>query len=349
MAERGPSGKDASIPLRGGGRRRVTLDDVAELAGVSRMTASRALNNARYVSAEAHDRVWEASKALGFVAHHGARSLATNRAGSIALIAPMTDDRFFSDPNIAPVIAGANAALSERGSQLVVLIAGNEAQTARIETYVRARHVDGAIVVSPELVGPMVEQLLLGELPLAGMSAAGQKTEFDSVVIDSASAVGEMIRFLKSSGSSRIAMVAGPDDGAVTAQQVAAYEQALDGQTPLLEHGDYSERSGRAAASRLLDRVPDLDAIFAANDVMAIGVLRALLERGISVPERVRVAGFDDSSAALSAVPTLTTVAVPFEEMGRTMAEMVLERVGSPALAPRHVVLPTSIVRRQSA
>ena len=348
MSDDPDSGGDLQL-LRGGHKRRVTLDDVAELAGVSRMTASRAMNNAKYVSKDAHRRVWEASEALGFVPHHGARSLATNRAGSVALIAPMTDDRFFSDPNVAPVIAGANAALSERGTQMVVLIAGNDSQIERIGSYVKAQHVDGAIVVSPEIIRPMIEAFVQSELPIAGLSTLGHKLGFDSVVVDSVSAVDAMVRLLVDAGCANIGMVAGPIDGPATAEQIAAYTAVVGANRTVVEYGDFSEASGRIAALRIFERAPHLDGIFAANDVMALGVLRALLEHGKRVPEDVRVGGFDDSSAARNAIPSLTTVAVPFEQMGRTMAELVMERINDPSLPPRHIVLPTQVIRRESA
>jgi DNA-binding LacI/PurR family transcriptional regulator len=336
--------------VRGGGTRRPTLEDVAQLAGVSLMTASRAMNNARYVSEDAHRRVWEASDTLGFVPHHGARSLATNKSGSVALIVPMAENRFFSDPNVAPIISGVNAALSDEGTQLVVLIAGNSAQTKRIGNFVKARHVDGAIVVSPDLIRSTVTELQNARIPIVGSGAIIGVSSFDRVTIDSQSAVFEIVSLLRDAGCVRIGLIAGGRNMDSTKKQLAGYIQAIGpGATPIVEHGDFSQQSGRDATLRLFSENPDLDGLFAANDVMALGALQALGELRKRVPADVRVAGFDDSAAAQAAIPSLTTVAVPFYEIGRKMAKLVLQRIDNPERDLQRLVLPTTIVRRESA
>lgn len=327
------------------GRERPTLADVARLAGVSPMTASRALNSEKYVSSQASAKVRAAAEELGFVPHHGARSLATQRSETVGMILPMAGTHFFNDPNIAPLIAGASAKLDDLGSQLVVLTAGNARQAEKVRRFVLARHVDGVLVVSPEIIGDMMTDLTTAKVPMAVTGFDHDGPTVDWVDVDTAAAVRTAYAHLAERGCRRISLIAGGRDNIPTLVQARAFTEVGGGE---IAYGDYSERSGRIAMRELLARQGDVDGIVVMSDVMARGALQVLREAGRSVPGHVRVIGYDDSAAAAAAHPALSTIRVPFEKIGAEMARLVLERLSDPSAQPRHVRMPTELVVRES-
>lgn len=339
MAERPPSGD----------RRRPTLGDVAKLAGVAPMTASRAMNNERYVSEDAARKVREAARQLGYVAHQGARSLATNRADTVGLILPMAGEQFFNDPNIAPILAGASAELAERGSQLVVLIAGNDYQASKVREFVLARHVDGALIVSPEIVPDLVSDLLTAGVPVAATGSIAGRPGLDLVDVDTEAAIRRSHDHLVSRGARRIAMIAGRAGDPAANVQTKSFAVATGSDDRPVEHGDYSESSGREGMARLLCSHPDIDGVIVMSDVMARGAIDALKQSGRAVPDDVRVVGHDDSIAASAVTPALTTTRVPFAQIGAAMAELVLERVEDPDRPPQRLTVETELIERDSA
>ena len=330
-------------------RRRPTLGDVAVLAGVSPMTASRALNNERYVSEGAALKVREAARQLGFVAHHGARSLATNRADTIGLVLPMAGEQFFNDPNIAPILAGASAELAELGSQLVVLIAGNDYQADKVRQFVLARHVDGAVVVSPEIIPDLVTDLIAAGIPLAATGTIAERPGLDVVDVDTVGALRSATEHVVSRGASQTALIAGSSRGPVDER---ADRGILLGppRWPGIRLDMATIRKGRAASrwSRFFRQSPEVDGVVVVSDVMARGAIQAIIESGRRIPEDVKVVGYDDSSVAGSGSPALTSVRVPFSQIGATMARLVLERADEPDQPPRRITMDTELIVRDS-
>jgi LacI family transcriptional regulator len=330
------------------GPKRPTLTDVAALAGVSMMTASRAMNGERYVSAAATEKVRAAAAELGFVPHQGARSLATNRTDSVALIAPMAGERFFNDPNIAPMIAGASSRLTELGSQLVVLIAGGSEQADRARDHVLARHVDGAIILSPQIIPDVMEKLLDANVPLAATGSLDERPGLDVVDVDIESAVARSVQRLLDEGCTAIGLIAGPLDDPRSQLQYAAYDRELPAAHPrTVARGDYSVRAGSTAAGELLG-AGRVDGLVVCGDAMAVGAITTLQEQGLRVPEDVKVIGFDDSSLAETTVPPLTTTRVPFFDIGARMAELVWERVREPGRPGSRTVVDSTLIVRSS-
>jgi DNA-binding LacI/PurR family transcriptional regulator len=178
------------------------------------------------------------------------------------------------------------------------------------------------------------------------------QSEFCWVDPDNAGGARAAVAHLIAAGRRRIAHVAGPRDMAVGIERLAGYRTALaaagrsDGAAELVVHGDFSEASGAAATAELLARVPDLDAIFAASDLMALGAVRALRQAGRAVPADVGVVGFDDSALAVQVDPPLTTVHQPVEAMGRAMARTLCALINGEQVS--HVVLDTHLVLRAS-
>jgi len=330
--------------------RPATLEDVARLAGVSVMTASRAINNAPYVSAKSLERVRDAQEQLQYVPHQAARQLATSKTESVALIAPMGNRQFFNDPNVGALFAGASDALTAAGLQLIVLVADSPENCARASRYVRARHVDGAILLSPELLGNLVDELQKSGIPIAGTGSADAVSPIGGVVIDTRAAVASVVATVIAAGAKRPALIAGPRGNPVTELQVAGYRDATNAEElrhDTIAFGDYTAMSGEVAARTLLAEHPEVDAIVAVSDVVASGAIRVAAEIGRRVPHDLQVAGFDDSAVAELTNPKLTTVHVPFYEIGFEVAQRLLKSLHGETIS--HLsVMPTYVVQRES-
>jgi DNA-binding LacI/PurR family transcriptional regulator len=333
---------------------RPTLEAVASLAGVSRGTVSRVINDSPQVSPRARDAVRRAIAELGFVPNRAARTLVTQRTDSVALVVSESEERFFAEPYFASIVRGISAALAGSGMQLLLAVAQSPAEREQLENYLTGQHVDGVLLVSlhgidtlPSLLESRGVPTVLGGRPLGSQPAA-------CVDADNRDGARQAVAHLVASGRTRIAAITGPADMSAGLERLAGYrdglaEAGLAYAPTLVEVGDFSLDSGVAAASALLARRPDLDAVFAASDPMAIGALRALRAAGRSIPSDVAVVGFDDSPSAAHTEPPLTTVHQPVEGIGREMVRLLLQRLSGEPLADPLVVLPTHVVIRETA
>jgi DNA-binding LacI/PurR family transcriptional regulator len=332
-----------------GRRRRPTLDDVAALAKVSRMVASRAIRGEGSVSTDASARVHEAVTMLGYVVHQGARSLATNKTGAVAFLAPMRNQRFFSDPNVAEILSGINSVVRSADLQLVTLTVEDEEDAKRAGSYARGRHVDGVMILSPELVGDLVRQLATAGVPMSANGRVDGAAALDSIVLDTEERARDMAAILRADGVRRCAIIAGPVENPTTAEFIRGIERefgATDG--TFIAHGDHSYQEGAAAMEELLLRQPELDGVAAASDMMASAALAVLSARGRRVPDDVRVTGWDNSLPPEATDPALTTLSVPYESIGEQMARLLLEQLDGGS-GGRVVAAPSEIIRRASA
>ncbi|MFF1968185.1 LacI family DNA-binding transcriptional regulator [Streptomyces sp. NPDC058232] len=337
----------------GTGRRRPpTIHDVAREAGVSRGTVSRVLNGGHNVSPAALDAVNSAIRKTGYTVNRHARSLITGRSDSVAFLLTEPQERFFEDPNFNVLLRGCTAALAAHDIPLLLMIAGTEAERRRNMRYI-AGHVDGVLLVSSHSGDPVAARLHEAGVPLVACGKPlGQGSKVSYVAADDRDGARDMVRYLYESGRRRIATVSGPLDTPGGVERLAGYREmlaecGLPADEALIVPGDYSRASGEAATALLLERAPDLDAVFVASDLMAQGVLAALEKAGRRVPEDVAVGGFDDSPAALASRPELTTIRQPWDRISAEMVRVLLARIGGEE--PAAVILPTELVRRDSA
>ncbi|SFS79667.1 LacI family DNA-binding transcriptional regulator [Streptomyces sp. ok210] len=337
----------------GTGRRRPpTIHDVAREAGVSRGTVSRVLNGGHNVSPAALDAVNSAIRKTGYTVNRHARSLITGRSDSVAFLLTEPQERFFEDPNFSVLLRGCTAALAAHDIPLLLMIAGTEAERRRNMRYI-AGHVDGVLLVSSHSGDPVAARLHEAGVPLVACGKPlGQGSKVSYVAADDRDGARDMVRYLYESGRRRIGTVSGPLDTPGGVERLAGYREmlaecGLPADDALIVPGDYSRASGEAAATLLLERTPDLDAVFVASDLMAQGVLAALEKAGRRVPEDVAVGGFDDSPAALASRPELTTIRQPWDRISAEMVRVLLARIGGEE--PAAVILPTELVRRDSA
>jgi DNA-binding LacI/PurR family transcriptional regulator len=329
-----------------------TLDDVAGMAGVSRMTASRVVNNERYVSARARDAVNEAIAKTGYVVHHAARSLVTRRTDSVAFVIAERHRQFFEDPHLVTVIIAAGAVLGQRGQQLVLLVASNDQEQQRISRYIRAGHVDGAVLLSLGRSSQgLLDDLLKAQANVVVVGEVAKAAQVSRVFIDNRTAAREMTRYLRSVGCQRIATITGPLDRSTGKHRLTGYKDGVgrgNVREDLIVEGDFSRRSGELGMTRLLAQAPDIDGVFAASDAMAAGALAVLNHAGRRVPDDVRLAGFDDSPVAVETKPVLTTMRQPVDEIGRQAVELLLRQLDGDHEAV-DVRVTTEFVKRDSA
>jgi DNA-binding LacI/PurR family transcriptional regulator len=343
---------------------RPTLEEVARHAGVSRATVSRVVNGSPTVDPRLREIVDRAVAELGYVPNQAARTLMTSRTDTVALVVAEPDTRVFGDPFFSGIIRGVSQELAASGLQLLLMMAQSHDDLAHIEKYLLSRHVDGALLISEHaddrlpraLVGAGVP-LVIGGRPLQSATA--------TAYVDNDNAGGARLaaEHLRSLGRSRITTVAGPVDMSAGVDRLAGFRKGLGRgfRTRYVEHGDFQQAGGAAAMARLLDRVPDLDAVFVASDLMALGALSELRRRGRRVPDDVAVVGFDDIAMAALAEPPLTTLRQRTVDQGRLMVRLYLARHRAdllvadpdgtlPGVADTdRVVLPVELVVRDSA
>lgn len=344
--------------------RRPNLEQVAAAAGVSRATVSHVVNGVATVDADLRTRVEKAIADLRYVPNQAARTLVTRRTDAVALVAAEPDPRVFGDPFFSAIVRGVSQELLDAGVQLTLLMAQSYPDLDRIERYLRSAPLDGVLLIS--------EHAAYDPIPLAMRDAGlplviGGRPIDDGLgvpYVDNDNVGGGRIaaEHLLSRGCRRIATVAGPGDMTAGTDRLRGFSDALGASfdARLVEHGDFTQPGGEIAAERLLSRAPDIDGIFAASDLMALGVLRALRRAGRRVPDDVAVVGFDDIPLAAAAEPPLTTVRQDTVQQGRAMARMLLSAIRPDRPAPSdgglpdlrgldRLVLPVALVERESA
>ncbi|MDP9841022.1 LacI family DNA-binding transcriptional regulator [Streptosporangium lutulentum] len=330
--------------------KRPTIHDVAAAAGVSRGTVSRVLNDDRYVSPASHAAVQRAIAETGYVLNRAARSLVTQRTGSVVMVLSEPQERLFEDPNYSVLLRTATRRLAERDVSLVMMIAGNDGDRDRVVRYLRGGHADGVFLVSTHAGDTLVDALV--DIPVAVVaqgSVIGRENVIPYAAADDREGARQMTRYLVELGRRRIATITGPLDTPGGVQRLEGFADILGRKASkkLIEHGDYTQLGGESAMARLLERVPDLDAVFVASDLMAAGALSALRAAGRRVPEDVAVGGFDDSTVALSTHPPLTTIRQPLERVAEETVRLLLALIdGAEHLDP--VILPTTLIVRES-
>lgn len=338
---RAPRGRKASV----------TIGDVARVAGVSRATASRALNDSPAVTDDTKQRVRSAVKETGFVMNAQGRALAVGRAESIAILVTEPLDELFEDPTYASVLRGITEGLAETPTLPMLLQAWTDTEHRRALRHFERRSVDAVISISPYIGGDMLEALTTGTLPvvLCGQ-LEGQPYEgvFSSVYADDIRGARLAGERMMRRGRRRIAVINGPIENPAASDRLIGYADTLGDafDERLSISTGWDSGSGFDAMRQLLEAEPEIDGVLAGSDRIAIGALTALELAGRGVPGDVSVIGFDDHDLAASTTPPLTTVRQPLIEEGRTAAALAMELIDGGQ--PRTVVLEMDLVERES-
>ncbi|MFJ4823094.1 LacI family DNA-binding transcriptional regulator [Streptomyces bacillaris] len=366
-----------------------TLEDVARAAGVSRATVSRVINGVRNVDPAIQEVVRQAVSVTGYAPNRAARSLVTRRADAVALVVSGAGveaeaeagvgaeaeagsgagragggsrattggggsftAQVFADPFFGRVVTGVVDYLRPRGMHPVLMFAETSRARDEVVAYLRQGSADGALVVSTHAEDPLPG--LLTEAGLAAVLFARPARPVPISYVDLAHQDGARLaaEHLLARGCRRPATISGPLDVPAGRARLTGFRDTLarhgHAYIPVAE-GRFTQESGEAAMERLLAEHPDLDGVFAANDLMATGACHVLREHGRRVPEDVAVVGFDDSSAALACRPPLTTVRQPVEAMAAEMARLLLDRPPGPSSPATSVIFEPELVVRASA
>ena len=326
-----------------------TLHDVAKRAGVSPMTVSRVVNGSDAVSPRLRQRVERALAETGYMPNTLARNLRARRTDTIALLLPDMTNPFFTT-----LAHGVETATREAGLTMILANSDeSEDEERRLAQMLLQRWVDGILVVPSGRGAGTIGLCREHEVPCVAVDRPPADDGVDVVRADAEGGAHELGRLLVGLGHRRIAILTGPASVRTAADRVAGFRRAVVDEAgldePIVIHGAFTIEGGREMALEAARRDVRPTAVFAANNFIAIGVLHALDELGLRVPEDMAVVGFDDLPEAMVTFPFLTVVAQPAFEMGRESVAALLRRLADPDGPPQHLVLPTQLVVRRSS
>jgi LacI family transcriptional regulator len=327
-----------------------TIHDVAKRAGVAPITVSRVINKSGYASAETRRRVEEAAAELGYIPNRMASGLRTKRSNTIALV--LTD---ITNPFFTTVARGVEDTANSAG--YTVTYCNTDEDSEKEKRYLDLliqQQVDGILLVPAHGTADMVEYVQKHDTPVVVLDRRLAETKTDVVRCDSEGGAYKLIRLLLELGHSRIALLGGPEGASTADDRKAGYHRAMAEaglDTANLELcGSFTQGSGYEMAKKAAAKVPRPTALFAANNFIAIGALKGLLDSNLSVPEDMALVGFDDLPPALVTFPFLTVAAQPAYKMAQKGAELLLNRMGGEEQEGyQEIVLPTELIVRQSS
>jgi DNA-binding LacI/PurR family transcriptional regulator len=332
---------------------RPTLDAVAALAGVSPSTVSRVVRGAVPVSSERALAVHDAIERLGYVPNFAARQLVTDRADAVGLVIPEDQTHVFNEPFFARLIQGVAAGLASTPFRFVLVVGRSADDRQWLDHYVRGRHVDGVMLLSPRRGDPLGQVLEASGVPLVFIGRPFGVPNARYLDADNSGGVRRAVAHLHERGRRRIAMVTGVTTMRSSHDRYRGYRRGLaDAGLPedpsLVVESDYTAQGGERAMRDVLERGVPVDAVVAASDLVAYGVLRALRAAGRRVPDDVAVVGFGDDPNSPETNPPLSTVSQPVERLGDELARLVVAAVEGRE-KPRRVIVPTALVVRATS
>jgi LacI family transcriptional regulator len=327
-----------------------TVYDVAKEAKVSIATVSRVFNRSNAVSEETQLRVRRAAEKLDYTPHLGARSLMIKRTDTVGIILPDMHGEFFSE-----LVKGADAVARERGLHLLLSCSHDNAEDMAAALSSMRGRVDGIVVMSPLIGANAIQKYVPKDLPIVIVNGGRQDTHYSTVSLDNFTGAYKMTKHLIDEGRERISLISGPTDNQDAEERKRGYVRAMEelaanGQPDIIE-GDFSETSGYQAGLQILSRALRPDAIFASNDSMAIGCLGALKDHGVSVPEDIALAGFDDIPLARYVRPSLSSVGAPIAKLGVKSLEVLVEKLqqDNEDQEPNEFLFAPSLIIRDSS
>lgn len=306
-----------------------TIIDIARVAKVSVATVSRALNGHTNVTPATRDAILKVAAQLRYVPSSAARTLITRRTHTIGIVLPDLHGEFFSE-----LIRGIDLAARSHGLHLLVSSSHGDVAEAAAAIKAMCGRVDGLLVMSPHVNAEFLADNLPYDLPTVLMNTRIDGGAHPSFTVDNYGGAFGMVRHLIGRGHTRIALIAGPENNFEAQERLSGYRSALkellpESQEQILQ-GNFTEESGWRAGNQILALAERPTAIFAANDMMAIGCLFALNEAGLKVPRDIALAGYDDIPMARFVTPPLTTVRVRIAELGSLALERLALAIDNP-------------------
>jgi len=329
--------------------RKITIMDVAAQSGVSYGTVSRVINNDPHVKAETRARVLETMKTLGYTVNRQARSLAGGRSNVVGVLAPDLGTGY-----IGEIMRGIDTELGNCGYDLMLFTTHRTA--AKEASYVNdlaGGMVDGLLLILPRNPADYIGTLMSRQFPFVLIDHHGTGKECPAVGATNWQGGFQATEYLISSGHTHIGFITGTMDLNASIDRLDGFKAALRAHhipfdSQLVFEGTYEQTDGYTGALYLLDLPSPPTAIFASNDVMAMGVMDAVRSRGLRIPEDISVIGFDDIPQAALVRPALTTVRQPLEQMGRVATQLLLDLLKDPTKKINRIELPTELIVRNS-
>jgi LacI family transcriptional regulator len=330
---------------------KLTIRQIAKLAGVSRSTASRVLNNHPNVSPELREKVQTVIAETGYEPDPIARSLSNRRSNIIGLVIPLAVRSLFEDPFFPRLIQGISQGCNAHDYTLSLFLFHSEEEETKLHQRIsRNRLLDGVIVTATRTGDLLIPQLIANRIPFV-VHGRHEDSQVSSVDVDNETGAYTAVTHLIRLGRRRIALITGPRDSLAAEDRKKGYLRALrERRVPidqaLTVHSDFTETGSYEAMQCLLAHEPD--AAFVASDNMALGALRALRYAGKRVPDDVALVGFDDMPQAATINPPLTTVRQPIRRTGALAVETLIDILENGAKSPQRIILPTELVIRAS-
>jgi LacI family transcriptional regulator len=330
----------------------LTLEQIATIAGVSRATVSRVINTDPNVSEKTRARVMRVIQEFNFQPNRAARSLAGGRAGVIGLVIPVGVGTIFAEPFFSLLIQGVTSESNSRDVSTMLWLAEPDYERRMITKILYNGLVDGLIISSTTSDDPLIEAICRSHMPFVIVGRYPCQDELNYVDSDNLNGALQAVEHLLGLGYQRIATISGPQNTAVGLDRYQGYVQTLHQHgmpvlPELVVESNFTDQGGYTAMQQLLPQHPD--AVFVASDWMALGVMRALREVGVRVPEDIALVGFDDIPLASQTMPPLTTIRQQILQMGALASQVLLDLLDNPGSHPLHKVLPTELVVRASS
>jgi DNA-binding LacI/PurR family transcriptional regulator len=335
--------------------KRVTSQDVANLAGVSRTTVSLVLNDVEgvHISPETRQKVREAVEKLGYIPNATAQALATRRARAIGLVMTRSPHHIASDTFLPQILVGLLDVVKQQKLRLLIEAVDAEHQDRVYLELARAKQIDGMILLTPRIDDIGLKKLENVDTPVVLMGNLAD-SDLCSVEVNNYLAGKQAVRFLMGLGHTNIACISNaPPSYKAATDRVQGYKDALmaAGITPdddLIQHADFDPQSGFTCMRTLLASGKKFTAVFVASDNVAMGAKSALREAGLQVPKDISIIGFDDIPWAKYSDPPLTTVRLPAQELASEACVLLLELMQGSEPEDKHTVLETELVVRKS-
>lgn len=327
----------------------VTIRDVAALAEVSPATVSRVLNGDQRVAQALHDRVIKAAETLGYRPNSQARSLRTQATKVLGLIISDIQNPFFT-----ALVRGVEDAASERDYSVVLANADEDLAKERRYLEVTAAERMAGVILSPASTKDTRLDLLIDlGIPVVVIDRRIRSVEVDSVTVNNQKAAKEAVAHLIAAGCRRIGVISGPTEISTASDRLAGYRAALRTagipfDPALVARADFRVEGGRVATRALLALPKPPDGLFVTNNLMMVGALEALAETGVTFPDDIVLAGFDEMSWA-GLAPPITLIEQPTYEIGRRAADLLLRRISGEKFPPQRIVLPAALRVRKSS
>ena len=329
-----------------------TLEEIAKIAGASRSTVSRVINNDPNVADDTRQRVLQVIRQSNFQPNRAARRLAGGRTHILGLVIPTGVSSVFTDPYFPIQIRGISNACQDRDYSVMLWLAEADYERSAIDQVLNNGFLDGVIVSSMPMDDSIITSLMRAGLPFVLVGRSPSSPGVNYIDVENRRGAMEAVTHLIRLGRRRIASITGPLNTVVGLDRRDGYLEALRirGLTPdpaLMMEGNFSEDDGHTVMKQLLPLHPD--AVFAASDAMALGAMRALREEGIKVPDDIAIIGFDDLPYSAHAEPPLTTIRQPILRTGSMAAETLIDILEHPDESyARHIILPVELVIRES-